>query len=617
MKIKKNKYAFDQPKRRPLRIYALDPMAGKGPSNHVTVHIENELVKPGPSGERIKVVDYNATTNRYYPAVDLNDTHLLMQGGLSPMESDPRFHQQMVYAVAMRTLENFDKALGRRIQMSRRGKQLRLLPHAFNEANAYYDTRLHAILFGYFQADSNDPGDNLPGQTIFTCLSHDIIAHEVTHAVVHRLRRHLLEPSNVDVLAFHEGFADLVALFQHFSFSEVLRGQILQTGSNLREAHALLGLAQQFGHATAMGKALRSALNDSSIRLSDKIEQPHERGAVLVAAVFDAFIKVYEARTADLLRLAHGVSGPQLHPDLVNRLAAEAARIAQSMLTTCIRAFDYLPPVDVTFGDFLRAVVTADIEASPEDELGIRAALIEGFRLRGIFPEGVTSLAEESLVWETNPDLPRLIWNAQEFFDLFVDAAAQFSSSGSSVLERRRVNDSATSMSDEYEVDAGTDSDSDTDGDRADAMTAHSRAVHAYAVKHAASLRLDSNETIVAQGVHPVFRVAPSGRLIFELVVQIAQKSSAVNPDDFGGVPVRGGTTLIVSFDGTVKYAIYKPLPAGAQGELERNAAQRRLGRQAAYRQSLSMQDPSSAYAENVFGADELRATFKNLHLAR
>ena len=617
MKIKKNKYAFDQPKRRPLRIYALDPMAGKGPSNHVTVHIENELVKPGPTGERIKVVDYNATTNRYYPAVDLNDTHLLMQGGLNPMESDPRFHQQMVYAVAMRTLENFDKALGRRIHISRRGKQLRLLPHAFNEANAYYDTRLHAILFGYFQADPNDPGDNLPGQTIFTCLSHDIIAHEVTHAVVHRLRRHLLEPSNVDVLAFHEGFSDLVALFQHFSFSEVLRGQILQTGSNLRKAHALLGIAQQFGHATAMGKALRSALNDPGIRLSDKITQPHERGAVLVAAVFDAFIKVYETRTADLLRLAHGVSGAQLHPDLVNRLAAEAARIAQSMLTTCIRAFDYLPPVDVTFGDFLRAVVTADIEASPEDELGIRAALIEGFRLRGIFPEGVTSLAEESLVWEPNPDLPRLIWNAQEFFNLFVDAAAQFSSSGSSVLERRRDSDIATSMSDEYEVDAGTDSDSDTDSDQADTTTVHSRAVHAYAVRHAASLRLDPDETIAAQGVHPVFRVAPSGRLVIELVVQIAQHSTAVNPDDFGGVPVRGGTTLIVSFDGTVKYAIHKPLPSGAQDELERKAAERRLSRQAAYRQSLAMKDPFSAYAENAFGSDELRATFKNLHLAR
>ena len=44
----------------------------------------------------------------------------------------------------------------------------------------------------------------------------------------------------------------------------------------------------------------------------------------------------------------------------MNRIAAEAAATAQSTLTMCIRAFDYLPPVDVTFGDFLRALVTAD-----------------------------------------------------------------------------------------------------------------------------------------------------------------------------------------------------------------------------------------------------------------
>ena len=66
----------------------------------------------------------------------------------------------------------------------------------------------------------------------------------------------------------------------------------------------------------------------------------------------------------------------------------------------CIRAFDYLPPVDVTFGDFLRAVVTADRELSPEDPTGQRAALIEAFRRRGIYASGVRSSAEESLLWD-------------------------------------------------------------------------------------------------------------------------------------------------------------------------------------------------------------------------
>src|SRR4051794_1760868 len=135
-----------------------------------------------------------------------------MRGGLDPTESDPRFHQQMVYAVAMKTLENFDRALGRTIDLRRRKyPKLRILPHAFHGANAFYDRELHAVLFGYFRADKSDMA-NLPGQNVFTCLSHDIIAHEMTHALVDRLRPYFFDPSNVDVLAFHEGFADIVAL---------------------------------------------------------------------------------------------------------------------------------------------------------------------------------------------------------------------------------------------------------------------------------------------------------------------------------------------------------------------------------------------------------------------
>ena len=43
---------------------------------------------------------------------------------------------------------------------------------------------MHGIVFGYFTAPEKDAGKNLPGQTVFTCLAHDIIAHEMTHALV-------------------------------------------------------------------------------------------------------------------------------------------------------------------------------------------------------------------------------------------------------------------------------------------------------------------------------------------------------------------------------------------------------------------------------------------------
>src|SRR5205823_6539398 len=53
----------------------------------------------------------------------------------------------------------------------------------------------------------------------------------------------------------------------------------------------------------------------------------------------------------------------------------------------------------VNYGDFLRAMITADFELVSTDEVGQRGAMIEAFRARGIYPAGVTSLAEDSLRW--------------------------------------------------------------------------------------------------------------------------------------------------------------------------------------------------------------------------
>ncbi|HEV9036238.1 MAG TPA: hypothetical protein VGQ51_06460, partial [Puia sp.] len=392
---------------------------------------DDDGFREGPTGEYLEVVDYDPTVQKFYAPVNLNDPYILAQDGLAPSESNPQFHQQMVYAVAMTTIKNFEMALGRPIMWAphvwidkQQGKsvthydfvrRLRIYPHAFRDANAYYSPQKKALLFGYFSAQPAEITIQMPNTVVFTCLSHDIIAHETTHAILDGMYRRYIDATNPDTLAFHEGFADIIALFQHFTFPEVLRHQIARTRGDLASQNLLGELAQQFGTAIGSYGALRDAIGkiDEKTKKWVPIEpngneyqtttEPHARGSILVSAVFDAFLAIYKSRAADLLRIASGGTGilaqGELPTDLVNRLASEAAKSARHVLGMCIRALDFCPPVDITFGDYLRGVITADADLVADDRNGYRIAFIDAFRKRGIYPTGIRNLSIESLCY--------------------------------------------------------------------------------------------------------------------------------------------------------------------------------------------------------------------------
>ena len=93
---------------RSLNVYAFDPSLGRFVGNYMRASVRYEKLDPGPVGRRFAVIDYDGTTKTFYTPVDLDDPKLLMTGGLTPSVTDPRFHQQMVYAVANETLQRFE-----------------------------------------------------------------------------------------------------------------------------------------------------------------------------------------------------------------------------------------------------------------------------------------------------------------------------------------------------------------------------------------------------------------------------------------------------------------------------------------------------------------------------
>ena len=558
------------------------------------------------------MIDYDGVHQRFYAPIDLDHPDVLIRDGLPPTETDPRFHQQMVYAVMAGLWADFETALGRRVTLGRK-QFLTVFPHAFYGQNAYYDPDTSSLLFGYYRADATDVGTNLPGQMVYTCLSHDIIAHETTHSLVDRLRPEFMINSNPDVPAFHEGFADLVAIFQHFKMNEVLEPALADSRGELSRSEALLGLARQFGYSTGTKAPLRTARDDdpdpTRYRSS---EEPHERGAVLVRAVFDAFISMYNQRTQDLVRLASDGSGVlregALHPDLVNRLAREASALANTFFTALIRAFDYLPPLDVTFEDFLRSLVTVDFTLSPSDE-SLRVALIEGFRRHGIYPTTAGSLGDEAVAWgpATKP-ITGFPFEASLLADV--------------------IRDLDDVDPEGFEVDPKGFDDNDRRGlDQMYGEAAPSPgpwrdwAVHLYdfAKAHPDELQLDPDAHLCVTGMHPTIRYRANGRPTVDLVVRYLQE----RPDlatATGFVP-RGGCTVVAGGDGVVRYVIAKRLPAqnpAVDAKLppaqlaDARSRLAGLGRQLV---ETRLHDPGDAY-RHLEPDQQLRIRFALLHSA-
>jgi hypothetical protein len=260
---------------------------------------------------------------------------------------------------------------------------------------------VQSILFGYFRGTQ--------GQTVYSCLSSDIVVHETTHALVDALRPRYVSNSSLEQAAFHEGFADAVAILSTFAMPEVLAFGITMLGrkpgdrprTNIEpiprrllvaerlKKDALFLLAEQFGREldpVRGAPALRMSvqLAPSPKYLDDpEYQLPHRRGEIFVAALLQAFVETWSARL-----LPRAESLRELDP---RHVIDEGADAAAYLLTMIIRALDYAPSIDLQFADFVSALLTSDDRLHPDDSrYGYRERLRSSFASYGIAPQSPT-----------------------------------------------------------------------------------------------------------------------------------------------------------------------------------------------------------------------------------
>ena len=410
-----------------------------------------------------------------------------------------------------------------------------LRPRAYEERNAHYDKVEGSLNFGYFIADDAAEGF-MKGESVFTCLSHDVVVHELTHALLDGMRPHFTIPTQIDVLAFHEGFADLVSVFQHFSYREVVLAAIKKSRGEVT-GELLTDLARPLAKSARTSADRPSALRravDQPGRVQRLQYDPsldvHELGSVLVLAVFDAFNTVYRRKIERYVRLATGGTGHlalgELPADLQAVLAEEASQLASQFLSICIRAIDYCPPVDLEFGEFLRAVITADRELVPDDPWGYREAWIDAFRKRGILPSNVEALDENALAWNAPQEMLRPVPS----------------------LSFARLR---------FRGDPGRPAGAGELGRQAAALGAVIADL-----KYAKAFGLETPQEgstfkPCIESIRSARRIGPDGQILFDIVAEISQRRIVKGIGEISR-PSYGGSTVILGPEGEIRYVIGK-----------------------------------------------------------
>jgi hypothetical protein len=546
----------------------------------------------GPVTPRVAVIDLDPTTEQLEPGA----VFLPPEGGrtLGAYRADKskitsnHFIQVSVFATVYRTIYLFERpdTLGRRIAWGFGGPQLLVVPRAGWLANAYYERSSHSLQFFSFVAGR---------KTIHTSLSRDIVAHETAHALIDGIDPDLYDALDGQSLALHEGIADLTAMLMAFD-SNRLRGAILtQTGGSIEKSTSFSSIGEQFGRAidpTGRAGWLRSLLNDDRLDPDgDPADEPeaHELSQVISGVLYQ-FMCVLHAHFRKQVARRRGITEFSASGEALAIAAAQFRRMV-------LRGLDYLPPGEVTFADFGRAILAADQASFPDATW--RRWLRDNFVRRGIVRTAadldVRTNVRNRAIREV--DLEGLVespWVAYMFAEknrdlLGIPADAQFEVLPRTVVNGRfvapgEVPDTADDARPDGEPDAGSDG---THG----------------------------------EGAAGTGRGLP----VRELLFKVRWSQTEPNPPDLGGSTTRRvqtGTTLVIDWNEQRIRSLLRPLDL----EGRRRARDATLGRlMARGLVEVRAPDPEASLTPLPSGIDavvtdgvlRVRQTARLLHIAR
>lgn len=368
-----------------LTVLAEGPytMGKEGPLT-TTLRVPVERIGAGPRSARFDVIVRSPGKRPFSLKLATPDPPWMLADHQPPRDlerliQDSHFLAQHVFTVAASTLALFESTLGRRMGWYGEG---RLKLHVYDSvpyAATGYNRQECGIRFGHRR-------DGRTGRAVPLALFRDLVAHEVTHAILDGYRKRWAdEYATLDELALHEAVADLVAMLSVFSSRDRVE-QLLASQPGVDDPEAIderllkSGLFKFADGLFTHGPA-RSPLDGDVNPDWRNIPSPHRRAEMVVRAVLNVVLRLWTQR----LDKPGGRSS-------LYQIAAAGADVGHRVLTMLIRGLGYMPPVDVTWEDLLRGILAADRVLVPDDPLEYRCIV------RAAFAEvGVTTLPDEEL----------------------------------------------------------------------------------------------------------------------------------------------------------------------------------------------------------------------------
>ncbi len=322
-------------------------------------YFEEEFFLDGPVSRRVAILDLDPETGRLEPGVPFRPPTGGQKLWRYELDNPDDIYARdaialNVFGTVLLTMKMFEDpdALGRKLAWGFDGPQLLVIPRAGEKANAFYQRASRSLQFFFF------PNPKEEGDTVYTSLSRDIVSHETGHAILDGIAPGLYDGITPQSLALHEGVADLTAALMAFRSHSLRKAVLDETEGSIRDAGAFGSIGEEFGLARYGLGYLRNLLNETKMDEVDH-SSPHDLSQVVSGALYKVMLQLHESWWRRF-----SPKGQPLAFSVSGRALGVAAEQFKRMI---FRALDYLPPGEVSFADYGRAILAADQASHPDD----------------------------------------------------------------------------------------------------------------------------------------------------------------------------------------------------------------------------------------------------------